>query len=202
MLHKTVLISVISAFLLVGSAYAGKKADNNRNGAVTTQTSSSVSTNVSSTATSTSSVSSVDVDDAIGLMFMVEEEKLARDVYEYLYQVWGVRVFSNIAKAEQTHLNAVLSLINTYSLEVPSTLDSRGIYEDESLQALYDTLIAKGEQSLQDALEVGVLIEQTDIDDLKDLLATDLPSDVRFVYERLLKGSYNHLSAFSKFLSQ
>ena len=46
-------------------------------------------------------------EEAAGLTLMREEEKLARDVYQYLYEQWGQRVFKNIAGSEQTHMNAV-----------------------------------------------------------------------------------------------
>ena len=44
------------------------------------------------------------------LAFMREEEKLARDVYTNLYAKWGVSIFNNISKSEQTHMDAVLLL--------------------------------------------------------------------------------------------
>ena len=37
------------------------------------------------------------------LVFIREEEKLARDVYDALRLRWGSRVFSNIESSEQTH---------------------------------------------------------------------------------------------------
>ena len=35
-------------------------------------------------------------DEIDGLVFMVEEEKLARDVYLTLYEPWDLRIFQNI----------------------------------------------------------------------------------------------------------
>lgn len=134
------------------------------------------------------------------LIFMLEEEKMARDVYAYLYEVWDMDIFSNIASSEQQHMNAVLLLLEKYELEVPSTLDSRGGFENAELQALYDQLTAKGELSLTDAMEVGVTIEEVDIADLNALLETELPEDLVLVYEHLLNGSYHHLDAFSSHL--
>lgn len=131
------------------------------------------------------------------LLFMVEEEKMARDVYEYLYTLWQTDIFANIAKSEQRHMDSVETLLATYGLEAPETLDNRGTFEDGKLQAMYDSLIAKGTISLADALEVGVTIEVTDIEDLELLLEDTLPNDVQNVYANLLSGSYSHLSAFN-----
>ena len=41
------------------------------------------------------------------LMFMREEEKLARDTCLVLGEQWGLTIFSNIAKSEQKHMDAL-----------------------------------------------------------------------------------------------
>ena len=52
------------------------------------------------------------------LLHMREEEKLARDVYTFLFDKWGTPVFSNISKAEDTHLNAVIYLLQNYGKSI------------------------------------------------------------------------------------
>lgn len=137
-----------------------------------------------------------------GLIFMVEEEKMARDVYEYLYAKWDLGIFGNIAKAEQKHMDAVVALLEKYNLEYAATLQTRGSFENEELQSLYDSLINTGDASIVGALKVGKLIEETDIEDLEAIVAEDIPEDLKAVYENLLNGSYNHLSAFTSQLSR
>ncbi len=135
-----------------------------------------------------------------GIEYMREEEKLARDVYEYLYGVWGQRTFSNIEKAEVTHMNAVKALIEKYGLKDPASDEPAGKFSDSHLQELYDQLTTMGNKSLIDALKVGALIEETDIEDLEKYIANTDNEDVKFVYENLLKGSENHLRAFVRVL--
>lgn len=53
------------------------------------------------------------------IIFMREEEKLARDVYIYLYEFWGKKVFDNISKSENQHMSSLLVLIDRYDLEDP-----------------------------------------------------------------------------------
>jgi len=137
------------------------------------------------------------------LVFMVEEEKVARDVYTHLYNTYGARIFKNITKSEEKHVGAIQKLIEKYTLEAPSTLDDAGVFENDELQALYDALIAKGEASLKDALTVGVEIEELDISDLENLMSADeVPADFEKVYGKLLKASYNHLNAFNRQLAR
>jgi len=138
-----------------------------------------------------------------GLSYMAEEEKIARDVYLHLAKTTGQRIFSRIAKSEQKHIDAVLRLLSTYNIDVPSTMDEAGIYLNEELQDLYNRLIAVGDNSLKDAYTVGVIIEEKDIADLEELLAEDdIPTDIETSYSRLLKGSYNHLRAFNRQLNK
>jgi len=106
--------------------------------------------------------------EAEALLYMIEEEKLARDVYTYLADKYGTSVFVNIAVSEQNHMDAVMQLIEKYGLNI--TLGDYGEFNNEHIQELYNQLIAMGNQSLEGALKVGALIEETDIRDIKEWL--------------------------------
>jgi hypothetical protein len=134
--------------------------------------------------------------EAAGLLFMREEEKMARDVYDYLYEKYQLPVFKNITKSENMHMSAVLRLIEGFKIADNSS-NNPGEYTNEHIAELYDQLIEKGNISEIEALKVGVLIEQTDIADLQKELLTVENSSVKTVYGNLLKGSEAHLKAFT-----
>ncbi len=135
--------------------------------------------------------------EASGLIFMREEEKLARDVYLTLYAKWNIRVFSNISHSEQRHTDAIKYLLQKYNIDDPVEYDSLGIFKNETLQALYDTLVVQGNDSLIAALKVGALIEEVDIRDIQKELDEHVDNqDIKYVYENLMRGSRNHLRAF------
>ncbi len=134
--------------------------------------------------------------EADGLAFMREEEKLAHDVYLTLYDQWGLRPFSNIAASEQTHIDAVKSLLEMYEITDPVTDDTIGVFANEDLQALNDQLVQTGSASLEDALKVGAAIEEIDILDLIEYLEGTEEANIEWVYGNLLAGSENHLRAF------
>lgn len=140
--------------------------------------------------------------EADALLFMREEEKLAHDVYVTLYDQWGARVFTNIAASEQTHTDAVATLLDRYGLSDPTEGNTVGEFIDPALQTLYDDLIVQGSLSLADALKVGAAIEEIDILDLEERIATTDHADIQLVYERLLAGSSNHLRAFVSMLER
>ena len=136
------------------------------------------------------------------ILFMREEEKLARDVYLTMDDLWDADVFANIAESEQRHMDAIGRIITRYGLEDPVANNPIGVFKDTELAALYTELIAQGSTSLQEALKVGVLVEQTDIEDLEKALSIEgLPTTVRRVYTNLLAGSRRHLEAFETCLA-
>lgn len=129
------------------------------------------------------------------LSFMREEEKLARDVYISLYDVWQIRAFQNISRAEQQHMDQVKFLMDSYGLSDP-VQEPVGVFTNSDIQNLYDSLVKRGKTSQIEALRVGALVEEVDIKDLQQALAETNNPALETVYTNLMNGSYNHLKAF------
>ena len=134
--------------------------------------------------------------EASALVFMREEEKLARDVYQLLYTQWGQKVFNNIAASEQQHMDAVALLLARYNLPDPAANVATGVFSDPELQQLFNTLMAQGQTSLIGALTVGATIEDLDIKDLEERIAATDNADIALVFGELMRGSRNHMRAF------
>lgn len=137
-----------------------------------------------------------------GLLYMREEEKLARDVYSTLYDIWELNIFTNIAQSEQTHTEAMRDLLVKYEIADPVVDDTVGVFANQELQTLYNDLVARGATSLEEALTVGALIEELDIRDLQTEIDQSDNADIDLVYENLLRGSRNHLRSFMSQLTQ
>jgi hypothetical protein len=132
------------------------------------------------------------------LQYMREEEKLARDVYRAMAAEWPqATVFSRIAASEQRHMDAVKVVLNRYGIADPAAGKAAGRFTNPELQELYDELVAKGSRSLDAALGVGVTIERADIADLEKALEETGNPDLERLYGNLLRGSQNHLRAFT-----
>lgn len=131
-----------------------------------------------------------------GLIYMYEEEKLARDVYTTLANQYHAPIFNKIGASEQRHMEAVQSLLQAYQITVPSG-DTTGVFTDEKLAELYRQLVIQGEQSYIDALQVGATIEDLDIYDLQQYIAGTKNLAILRVYQNLAKGSRNHIRAFT-----
>jgi hypothetical protein len=140
------------------------------------------------------------------LVFMRQEEKLARDVYLYLDGLYGggqpgTRIFARIAESEQRHTDAVAELLTSYGIEDEVADAAIGEFADPALQELYDTLIVVGSAGLTEGLGVGVLIERKDMTDIVEAIELSLDyDDIVKVYTNLLAGSERHLDSFLKVL--
>lgn len=116
------------------------------------------------------------------LTYAIEDEYIARAEYELIMDEFGVlRPFSNIMKSEETHISLLTPLFEAYGIDMPADPSSHVI-------ALPDTLA--------ETFAVGVEAEINNIAMYEKFLATELPDDVRDVFERLKAASENHLKAF------
>ena len=130
------------------------------------------------------------------LLFLREEEKLARDVYLTLYDVWQLQPHSNIAASEQTHTDRVKDLLQKVGIPDPVVDDSVGVFVDPTLAKLYVDLVAQGKQSELAALQVGATIEDLDIRDIEIMKGRTQDPAALALYEALQCGSRNHMRTF------
>jgi len=140
-------------------------------------------------------VESLNEAEEAGILQLREEEKLARDVYTLLEEKWGLSAFSQIKPSEQKHMDAVAKLINRYDLLDPAQ-ESIGIFENQKISSLFETLMTKGEQSEVDALQVGMTVEDVDIYDIDEILSKNDNQDIQVVFTNLRNGSIKHLQRF------
>lgn len=184
MIKNIAVASLAVALLATSAVAAGKGGKGGKRGGGTTTT----------TTTTTTSMSEEKKDT---LLFIYQEEKVARDVYNTLGIIYpNQNTFARIQESEQKHMNKARVLCERYGVDISNVYESAvGEFVVPVLQELYDTLVAQGRKSELDALKVGELVELTDIADLEEA-AIGMPADVVKVYENLKAGSYNHLDAF------
>ena len=136
-----------------------------------------------------------------GLLFLYEEEKLARDFYADLYDKWNQKIFINISRSEQTHMDAVKYLLDRYGIKLPEPEDDSS-FKNRDLEKLYNDLLEDSMKSFENALKNALLVEEKDIKDLIDEIKLSDNNDIKITYQNLMKGSRNHLRSFSRQLSR
>lgn len=135
------------------------------------------------------------------LAAMREEEKLAHDVYVTLGNKWKVPVFQNVQSAESRHMSVVAQLLTRYELKDPIADTTVGTFNAPKFTKLYQKLVKRGSKSLADAYQVGCLIEELDIADLRAAQKVTSHADIQFVFGNLERASRNHLRAFNAVLT-
>lgn len=123
------------------------------------------------------------------LQYAIEDEYMARAEYKYVLSAFGDQnPFANIVASEETHIDYLENLYNARNMTVPA--DNSGQY-----------LVKPN--TVKDALSLGVEAEIANISMYQKFLDTsNLPADMKTVFEQLKAGSENHLSAFRNRLSR
>ena len=152
----------------------------------------------------------VDAVETSHMLFMREEEKLSRDVYLVLDSYYpGSRVFENIAtRSEQTHTDIMRDRLEQYGIPDPnpdtnnlpdSIGDFYGAEWGPYFTEKFQSLIARGSDSLLEALYVGAYIEELDMLDISqcpDVMVDNgypYPCGLAYTDERALINTYNSL---------
>lgn len=118
------------------------------------------------------------------LMYAVQDEYLAHGEYVAIEDKFGSqRPYSNIIKAEESHLAYLKDVYLAYGLDFPADVSA-------------DHIVVP--TSLLEAAQTGVQAEIDNIAMYKLFLTYDLPENVFDVFSALKSGSDSHLAAFQK----
>jgi hypothetical protein len=128
------------------------------------------------------------------LLFQIDEERMARELYLAFGERWNLRPFRNIVQAETRHEAVLRALAKRAGLSLPETVAGR--FTTAAVQERYDTLLARGRQSAEEALRTGALVEEQDIADLRALAKSTDNAELRQVVAALERASGHHLAAF------
>ena len=116
------------------------------------------------------------------LTYALQDERIARTEYQVIVDTFGSsRPFSNIIKAEETHIGYLVDLFADRKLAAPAD----------------DTAKPAAPKDWASAIEAGRQAEIDNIAMYDRFLAQNLPADVRQVFEQLKAASQNHLRAFT-----
>ena len=118
------------------------------------------------------------------LVYAIEDEYLAQAEYDVIMDTYGVqKPFSNIIKAEATHISLLEPLFEEYGVTIPEK-------DWESLVVVPETVDA--------AYAIGVDAEEKNIAMYERFLKENLPDNVKEVFEELMNASEKHLTAFQR----
>lgn len=127
------------------------------------------------------------------LLTISEHEKLARDVYAALAQIWRLDVFNVTSGSENIQADELRTLLARYDLSAPSAALPPGRYTRPELERLHRELLARGRLSPADALKVAASVEELEIIDTMVRLEHVSARDVHAAFSSLLASDKHHL---------
>ncbi len=118
------------------------------------------------------------------ITYALQDEYLAKAEYEKIISTFNItRPFSNILRAEETHIDLIEPLLDEYDIEFTTPEVNNYVTTPTSLLEAYNA---------------GIEAEKLNIQMYENFLKEDLDEDVKLVFERLLNASKNHLQAFER----
>nr|WP_120492534.1 DUF2202 domain-containing protein [Corynebacterium lactis] len=192
----TIAILGVLALGLSGCGNADQTAATPSSSSTASQAQAEASTGASGSASAPATTATADQQVAQDLEFTLQEERMARDLYQALGDKWGTRPFTNIVNAEQRHMDLVVAQLERLGLPTTSKDGTAGQFANAEIQKLYDGWLSRGMTSQAEALSVGAELERRDIDDLEKIIQATSDQELKDMYGYLLQGSRNHLRAF------
>jgi hypothetical protein len=127
------------------------------------------------------------------LLYVSEQEKLARDLYAALSETWRLDVFHTTSGSEDIHADALRTLLGRYKLPDPALGLSRGEFSREDLAERYDDLMARGRFSPVEALKAAASVEELEIEDMGARLLHVQAPEIQSVLESVVASDKHHL---------
>ncbi len=122
------------------------------------------------------------------LTYAIQDEYLAKTEYELIVQEFEInQPFTNIIRSEETHIQLLLPLFDTYDIDVPANTAENHIILPETLKEVF---------------EIAVQAEINNIAMYELFLSEDLPEDLRTSFVFLRDASESHLAAFQNNLNR
>ena len=127
------------------------------------------------------------------IWFILEEEKMVRDLYYNFYQEYDNEVFEKLYKAENTQFEAVQQLVRNYNLEDPTSNKDVGKFKNLQIQMIYDELLEQGNENIKESMIASIDAQERSLRDVRENIERTDKDDIIFVFKNLETASKNHL---------
>ncbi len=124
----------------------------------------------------------------------LEEEKVAMNFYDAMYEKWGLLAFRNISRHEEKHMECIQLLIEEHGDPALVNLKGKGEFAHKELDALFKDMMKKGNQSENKALTAAANFEERNISSVKKLMKATDDEDVLYALKNLYEDAKCHLN--------
>lgn len=129
---------------------------------------------------------------SVDVKLLMQEEQLARDVYQLATEKYQMHVFDCKVNAEASHWD----MLKAYSKEPLAAMPEYGQIRDSAFAASFADLKIMVNSSVAEALQAGAMIEETDIHVLETNLVVATDEQLRQLLQNLINASEQHLRSF------
>lgn len=130
--------------------------------------------------------------------YVVESEKLSRDMYLKLYEIWELEIFNASHKIDITHFNAIkLFAINEKIVEEGFN-GKPGVYSSPYFNRLYKDFSETANKSFYDALYVAATMEEMAIFDIMEYEVNTKNKELAKLLLDLKYGAMGNLRKLNK----
>lgn len=138
------------------------------------------------------------------VLYLLEQEKLAHDVYRSLDTMWVTDIFNRVANEEYQHVGKLSAVAAEFMINVPNHFNEypMGQFIDTKLRRLYGELMAAANFSLEDAYRACAALEERKMYDLKVALKEPNFELENLTYKALLLGSEDNFKVFVRALNE
>lgn len=138
------------------------------------------------------------------VLYLLEQEKLAHDVYRTLDTMWVTDIFNRVANEEYQHVSKLSAVAAEFMINVPNHFNEYpiGQFIDTKLRRLYGELMHAANFSLEDAYRACATLEERKIVDLKMALKEPNFELENLTYKALLVGSEDNFKVFVRALNE
>ena len=132
------------------------------------------------------------------LLKQIDDERLAYQLYTKLSEIHPkITIYKDIIATEKRHF----STLEDYARETYPNLKTgrlKGPFLNNENRKLYQRWLTKGKVSQKNAAQVGVDLEEMDIENVEHFLSPEPEPELATILENLKQDSKKHLSAFRR----
>jgi len=131
------------------------------------------------------------------LIYMLEEEKLIRDVNKGFFEKYNHQIFKNAFQSHQAQISQIECLLKHYNIKY-SINEREGLFTNLNIQQYYNDFYNQGNLSLILALKGSITLEELNVFDLGEYMNFTKNTAILEIFKHLSCLSKNHLRNFTK----
>ena len=132
------------------------------------------------------------------LLKQIDEERMAYKLYTELFKAHpDIKIFKKIIAAKKQNFSTLVKYADDHYPDL-RTGQLNSIFKVRETDKLYDEWLKKGKASSEDAVDIGIELEERDIEEITDFLKLKPEQELTDILEDLKGDSRKHRATFRR----